>query len=61
MMKPEQGSLPFNEIIKTLIQNADDSSEPRKIYQKILLKTVGEHDISKNEAWRIVSGKIENY
>ena len=56
IMKPETGSLAFNDIIKTLTANADDTTEPRKIFQKILLKTVGEHDISKNEAWRIVSG-----
>ena len=58
IMKPETGSLPFNQIIKTLTANADDTTEPRKIFQKILLKTVGEHDISKNEAWRIVSGTL---
>ena len=58
IMKPETGSLAFNDIIKTLTANADDTTEPRKIFQKILLKTVGEHDISKNEAWRIVSGTL---
>jgi ATP-dependent DNA helicase PIF1 len=57
MLKPEQGSLAFTDIIKTLTLNADDSAPVRKFFQKILLKTVGEHDISKNEAWRIVSGK----
>ena len=57
MMKPEQGSLPFMDIVKAMTANADDTTETRKIYQRILLKSVGEHDISKNEAWRIVSGK----
>ena len=57
MMKPEEGSLPFNSIIKTMTENADETTETRKIYQKILLKSVAEHDISKNEAWRISSGK----
>ena len=57
MMKPEEGSLPFNEIIKTLTANADETSETRALFQKILMKSVGEHDISKNEAWRIISGK----
>ena len=58
IMKPEAGSLAFTDIIKTLIANADDTTEPRKVFQKILMKTVGEHDISKNEAWRIVSGTL---
>ena len=61
IMKPEAGSLAFTDIIKTLIANADDTTEPRKVFQKILMKTVGEHDISKNEAWRIVSGNLIFY
>ena len=57
MMKPEEGSLAFTDIIKTLTANADEDSPTRKVFQRILLKCVSEHDISKNEAWRIISGK----
>ena len=56
LLKPEVGSLAFSDIIKTLTTNADDNAPVRKVFQKILLKLVGEHDMSKNEAWRIVSG-----
>ena len=38
ILKPEAGSLALTAIIKTLTANADDSTEPRKIIQKILLK-----------------------
>ena len=57
MMKPEQNSNTFEAMIKKLTENADDTTPTRKIFQKILLKSVGEHDISKNEAWRIINGK----
>jgi hypothetical protein len=57
LLEPEQGSLLLTDIIKTLTLNADDIAPVPKIFQKILLKTVGEHDISKSEEWRIVSGK----
>ena len=56
LLKPEVGSLAFSDIIKTLTKNADENAPVRKVFQKILLKLVGEHDMSKNEAWRIVSG-----
>ena len=57
MFKPEEGSLAFTDIVKTLTNNAEDNEPVRKVFQRILLKLVGEHDISKNEAWRIVSGE----
>ena len=57
LLKPEEGSLAFTDIIKTLTSNAASTTPIRKIFQKILLKTVSEHDISKNECWKIVSGE----
>ena len=57
MMKPEQNSTTFEAMIKKLTENADETTPTRKIFQKIMLKSVGEHDISKNEAWRIINGK----
>ena len=57
LMKPEEGSLQFSEIIKIITNNASDTTPVRKIFQKILLKCVSEHDISKNECWKIVSGE----
>ena len=57
MMKPEQNSNTFESMIKKLTENADETTPTRKIFQKIMLKSVGEHDISKNEAWRIINGK----
>ena len=55
MMKPEEGSLAFSDIVKTITGNAGNDSPIRKVFQKILLKLVGEHDISKNECFKIIS------
>ena len=57
MFNPEEGSLAFTDIVKTLTNNAEDNEPVHKVFQRILLKLVREHDISKNEAWRIVSGE----
>ena len=57
MLKPEVPSLPFKDIVKTLTLNAEDNTPVRKIFQKIMMKLVSEHDMSKNECWKVISGK----
>ena len=39
-----------------LTAGSDDNTPVRKLFQKVLLKVVSEHDISKNECWKIISG-----
>ena len=56
IMKPEPGSLAFNDIVRLLTAGSDDNTPVRKLFQKVLLKVVSEHDISKNECWKIISG-----
>ena len=57
MLKPEVASLAFKDIVKTLTMNAEENTPVRKIFQKIMMKTVSEHDMSKNECWKVISGK----
>ena len=56
-LKPEEGSLAFTDIVKTITGSAGNDTPIRKVFQKILLKLVGEHDISKNECFKIISGE----
>ena len=55
-LKPEEGSLAFTDIVKTLSAQAAEDSPVRKLFQRILLKTVSEHDISINECHKIIAG-----
>ena len=57
MMKPEVGSLAFSDIVKQLTEKASEDGPIRKLFQSILLKTVSEHEISKNECLKIISGE----
>ena len=57
MCKPEEGSLTFTDMVKILTEKTDENSPIRKLFQRIVLKTISEHDISKNECWKIISGK----
>ena len=57
MLKPEVASLSFKDIVKTLTMNAEENTPVRKIFQKVMMKTVSEHDMSKNECWKVISGK----
>ena len=57
MLKPEVASLAFKDIVKTLTLNAEENTPVRKIFQKIMMKTVSEHDMSRNECWKVISGR----
>ena len=57
MMKPEVGSLAFSDIVKQLTEKASEDCQVRKLFQSVLLKTVSEHDISKNECFKIISAE----
>ena len=57
VVKAENNSQTFGEILKRISEsnNDDDETSVKKAMQKILLSIVKEHDISKNEAFKIVS------
>ena len=55
-LKPEVASHSFEDIVKHLTENADDNDPVRKLFGRILLKTVGEHDLSLEECFTIISG-----
>ena len=56
MMKDEPNSAPFSAICKAVVEGVRDEEPTRKAFQKILMKTVGEHDLSKQECHHILNG-----
>jgi hypothetical protein len=56
-MKQEVGSLAFSDIVKQLTEKASEDCQVRKLFQSVLYKTVSEHDISKNECFKIISAE----
>ena len=57
VLKPETNSMTFNQIVQHISNSEEQSSEGtvKKALQKILLAMVKEHDMSKNEAHKIIS------
>jgi hypothetical protein len=56
MFKEEPNSSPFQAITKAVIQAAAEEDPVRRTFQRILMKTVGEHDLSKQECHHILNG-----
>ena len=56
MMKDEPNSVPFSSITKAVVKAAKDEDPVRRAFQKILMKTVGEDDLSKQECHHILNG-----
>jgi len=56
MMKSEPNSAPFKAICRGVIAASEDDEPVRKSFQKVLMKTVGEHDLSKQECHHILNG-----
>jgi hypothetical protein len=56
MMKDEPNSAPFQAICKAVVEASKDEEPVRRAFQKILMKTVGEHDLSKQECHHILNG-----
>ena len=58
VLKPESNSMTFNDISRHIADNTDDeTATTKKVLQKILLSLVKEHDKSKNEAFKVISGR----
>ena len=56
LVKPEPNSPPFESILKSVVEVSNEDESVRKIMQKILMKTVGEHDLSLQECLHIING-----
>jgi hypothetical protein len=56
VLKSEKNSASFDEIVRVLTEDAPAELPVRKLFQKILMKTVAEHDLGLNESFKIISG-----
>ena len=56
MFKDEPNSSPFQAITKAVIEATADEEPVRRLFQRLLMKTVGEHDLSKQECHHILNG-----
>ena len=56
MFKDEPNSSPFQAITKSVVEAIGEEEPTRRLFQKILMKTVGEHDLSKQECHHILNG-----
>ena len=56
IMKSEKQSQNYKEMIKSVINEVDNDTNPRKLFSKILNKTIGERDITKQECFHILHG-----
>ena len=55
--KPETDSMSFDEIVQQVSRNSEETEPVKKIVQKMMLSLVKEHDMSKNEAFKVISRK----
>lgn len=55
VLKPEQGSQTFTNILKSLTEDAADDCQVRKVFQKIIMRTTSEHDVSRPECFKLFS------
>ena len=56
MMKEEPNSSTFNAITRAAIQEVESDDPVKKVFQKVLMKTVGQHDMSKQEVLHLLNG-----
>ena len=55
--KPETNSMSFDEIVQQVSRNSEETEPVKRIVQKMMLSLVKEHDMSKNEAFKVISKK----
>ena len=55
ILKPEVSSEAFSNKIKGLLDNFTEESPVRKLFGRVLMKTLNEHDYSRTEAFRLFS------
>ena len=56
IMKNEKASREYRDMQKMMIAEAQDDMPPRKLFSKLLNKTIGQRDISKQECFHILHG-----
>jgi hypothetical protein len=56
MLKNKPNSQLFESIGKAVVENAAEDGTVRKTFQQILMKTVGQHDFSKQECFHVLNG-----
>ena len=56
VMKPEKATKDYKEMMKLVVNETNDDSNPKKLFCRILNKTIGERDITKQECFHILHG-----
>ena len=57
IMKVTAGSKSFENTVKDITNQANDNSKVSSVFQKLLMRNITEHDLSRTEAFRLVLGK----
>ena len=56
MLKPTTGSQSFENTVKDITNATDNDAKASSIFTKVLMRQITEHDMSRTEAFRIVTG-----
>ena len=56
IMKVTAGSLSFANTVKDITNHTDESAKVSSVFQKLLMRNITEHDLSRTEAFRIALG-----
>ena len=57
IMKVTSGSRSFENTVKDITNQTDDNAKVSSVFQKLLMRNITEHDLSRTEAFRLVLGK----
>ena len=57
IMKVTSGSKSFENTVKDITNQTDDNAKVSSVFQKLLMRNITEHDMSRTEAFRLVLGK----
>ena len=56
MMKEEPNSKPFDAMMRASVEEVDEADPVRKVFTRTLIKSMGNHDLSKQEVMHILNG-----
>ena len=57
IMKVTAGSKSFENTVKDITNQASDNDKVSSVFQKLLMRNITEHDLSRTEAFRLILGK----